>query len=76
MGTKASQLAAGLSYEAYAPTSELVGGGFSSLHTGGANFAFGDGSIRFLSQSISPILYQKLGNRHEGQMLDLDGANF
>ncbi len=51
-------------------------GGFSSAHTGGANFAFGDGSIRFLSQSITPALYQKFGNRHDGQMLDLSNADY
>ena len=51
-------------------------GGFSSFHTGGANFAFGDGSIRFLSQSISPALFQKFGNRHDGLMLDLDGQDW
>ncbi len=48
-------------------------GGFSSFHTGGANFAFGDGSIRFISQSIQQALFQKFGNRHDGQMLDMDG---
>jgi len=54
----------------------LLVGGFSSFHTGGANFAFGDGSIRFLSQSIRPALFQKLGNRHDGQMLDLTEDDF
>ena len=54
----------------------LLVGGFSSSHTGGANFAFGDGSIRFLSQSISPALFQKFGNRHDGLMLDLSNADF
>ena len=54
----------------------LLVGGFGSFHTGGANFAFGDGSIRFISQSISPVLFQKLGDRHDGQMLDLGDADF
>ena len=54
----------------------LLVGGFSSFHTGGANFAFGDGSIRFISQSISPVLFQKLGDRHDGQMLDLGVEDF
>ena len=60
------------------PTSNdlLLVGGFSSFHTGGVNFAFGDGSIRFISQSIRPALLQKLGNRHDGKMLDLDGNDF
>lgn len=54
----------------------LLVGGFSSFHTGGANFAFGDGSIRFLSQNIDPVLFQKLGNRQDGQMLDLGEYDF
>lgn len=54
----------------------LFVGGFGSFHTGGANFAFGDGSIRFLSASISQTLFQKLGHRSDGQMLDLDGQDF
>ena len=59
------------------PNSSLLQvGGFGSFHTGGANFAFGDGSIRFLSQSISPALFQKFGNRHDGQMLDLSNADY
>ena len=53
-------------------TNLLFVGGFSSQHTGGANFAFGDGSVRFLSAGINLALYQKLGHRNDGKMLDLD----
>ncbi len=41
---------------------------FWSLHTGGANFAFADGSVRFLSYSISPLLPQ-LASRNGGEVV-------
>ena len=44
-------------------------GGFSSYHTGGANFAFADGSVRFLSYSIKEELLKQLGNRADGELL-------
>ena len=52
------------------PKPEDFVGGFSSFHTGGANFAFGDGSVRFISQSISSNVFQCLGNRADGTVLD------
>jgi prepilin-type N-terminal cleavage/methylation domain-containing protein/prepilin-type processing-associated H-X9-DG protein len=51
------------------PDARFVGG-FGSDHTGGAQFAFADGSIRFLSQSISPDVLRRLGNRADGELLD------
>ena len=44
-------------------------GGFSSFHPGGANFALGDGSVRFLSETIEPELYQQLANRADGKLM-------
>lgn len=44
-------------------------GGFSSYHTGGAQFGMGDGSVRFISQNINEIVYQALANRHDGQLI-------
>jgi prepilin-type N-terminal cleavage/methylation domain-containing protein/prepilin-type processing-associated H-X9-DG protein len=45
--------------------------GFKSRHPGGANFAFVDGSIHFLSQGIDHQVYQYLGCRNDGQPVTL-----
>jgi prepilin-type N-terminal cleavage/methylation domain-containing protein/prepilin-type processing-associated H-X9-DG protein len=49
-----------------------VADGFKSRHPGGANFAFVDGSIHFLSQGIDHRVYQYLGCRNDGQVASLD----
>lgn len=49
---------------------DLVGG-FSSAHPGGANFVFGDGSVRFLSESIDRRVFQCLGNRADEEMVEV-----
>lgn len=41
--------------------------GFSSRHSGGANFVFADGSVHFLAQSINHMTYNQLGCRNDGQ---------
>jgi prepilin-type processing-associated H-X9-DG protein len=38
----------------------------ASTHTGGGNFSFGDGSCRFISETISTDVYQDLSNRNSG----------
>lgn len=41
---------------------------FGSMHTGGAQFAYADGSVHFISQSVSPITYNALGTRSNGEV--------
>jgi prepilin-type N-terminal cleavage/methylation domain-containing protein/prepilin-type processing-associated H-X9-DG protein len=47
-------------------------GGYGSRHPGGANCAFGDGSVRFLKSSIAPGVLRLLGNRADGEFIDAD----
>ena len=55
-----------------AGTDDTLVGGFSSYHPSGANFAFGDGSVRYISEMVSMTVYEQLGNRRDGQLLDFD----
>lgn len=50
--------------------SDIVVGGYSSRHPGGANFAFGDGHVAFLSETIQTTSYQRLGHRADGELED------
>jgi len=43
-----------------------VSWGFKSKHSGGANFLFGDGSVRFIRETIDHRTYQLLGCRNDG----------
>jgi prepilin-type N-terminal cleavage/methylation domain-containing protein/prepilin-type processing-associated H-X9-DG protein len=47
-------------------------GSFASHHPGGANFLFGDGSVRFIKATISPVVYSLLANRADGEAVDAD----
>jgi len=55
----------------------LFVGGFGSPHLGGvAQFTFGDGSVRVLSDTISPGLLKQLGHRADGQLLKTQDLNW
>jgi prepilin-type processing-associated H-X9-DG protein len=45
---------------------------FGSLHTGGANFAFADGSVKFITDSVnnSPLVLPALCSRAGGEPID------
>jgi prepilin-type N-terminal cleavage/methylation domain-containing protein/prepilin-type processing-associated H-X9-DG protein len=44
---------------------------FGSSHAGGFNVVLADGSVRTLGYSIDPLVFQYLGNRSDGQVIDL-----
>ncbi|MFV0444542.1 MAG: DUF1559 domain-containing protein [Planctomycetaceae bacterium] len=45
--------------------------GFRSRHAGGAQFAFGDGVVRFLSENVDHTSYQRMGGKADGQPVNL-----
>jgi prepilin-type N-terminal cleavage/methylation domain-containing protein/prepilin-type processing-associated H-X9-DG protein len=45
---------------------------FRSYHPGGANFLFGDGSVRFLKATINMSTYQALSTRSLGEVISSD----
>ncbi len=44
---------------------------FGSMHTGGCNVGLTDGSVRFLSESISAITFNAMGSRAGGEIATL-----
>ncbi len=44
-------------------------GGFGSLHPGGANFAFADGSVHFIKTTTPLNILQRMLNRADGELI-------
>ncbi|WP_435017473.1 DUF1559 domain-containing protein [Tundrisphaera sp. TA3] len=45
---------------------------YRSRHPGGVNFLFGDGSVRFIKDSINETVYQALATRAGGEVVSAD----
>jgi prepilin-type N-terminal cleavage/methylation domain-containing protein/prepilin-type processing-associated H-X9-DG protein len=44
----------------------------SSNHPGGCNFAFSDGSVRFIKDSVNMLTYESLGTKAGGEVISAD----
>ena len=51
------------------PDHRLAVGGFGSNHPSGCFFAFGDGSVRFLSAAIDAITFARYANRADRKFI-------
>jgi prepilin-type processing-associated H-X9-DG protein/prepilin-type N-terminal cleavage/methylation domain-containing protein len=56
------------------PTKWMYCYGFKSRHPGGGNFAFADGSVRFLKDEIAQGTYKALSSRAGGEIVSGDGS--
>lgn len=45
--------------------------GARSMHPGGVNAAMGDGSVRFVPETVDLLTWQRLGNARDGQVVTL-----
>jgi len=53
----------------YDPTDLNEDCGFGSYHAGGAQFAFGDGRVEFLSEDMDLTVYRAISTREKGEIV-------
>jgi prepilin-type N-terminal cleavage/methylation domain-containing protein/prepilin-type processing-associated H-X9-DG protein len=59
-------------YNSYFPLYEQRVNSFGSQHAGGVNFALGDGSVRFVKNSLPQSMLKLFCVRNDGQVVSLD----
>jgi prepilin-type N-terminal cleavage/methylation domain-containing protein len=66
----AAQIANAPYPECFAKNNWNFSWGFRSQHAGGAQFLFGDGATKMLSEAIDHTVYQRLGGKADGMVVD------
>jgi len=56
----------------FAYANSYVSRSFSSMHPGGTNVGFADGSVKFLKETINQRVYNALGSRKGGEVVSAD----
>jgi prepilin-type processing-associated H-X9-DG protein len=57
----------------HTPNSHGAGAdGFWSRHPGGCSFLFGDGSVRFVKETIAPMVFEGLASRAGGEVISTE----
>ena len=54
------------------PSGQAHADQYWSLHPGGANFRFADGSVRFIKEQVGFKVFQSLATRNGGEVLSSD----
>jgi prepilin-type processing-associated H-X9-DG protein len=44
---------------------------FGAAHPGAFNAAFGDGSVRSINYDVDPVVFDHIGDRRDGEVVDL-----
>ena len=55
--------------------SEFDAFNFGAAHPGAFNAAFGDGSVRTINYDIDPVLFDSIGDRRDGEVVDLSALS-
>jgi prepilin-type N-terminal cleavage/methylation domain-containing protein/prepilin-type processing-associated H-X9-DG protein len=50
--------------------SELDAYNFGAAHPGAFNAAFGDGSVRTINYDVDPVVFDRIGDRRDGEVVD------
>jgi len=76
IGGSSTLFTTGCPYPVDSKTYPLMNNGYfpspGSDHAGGANYGLGDGSVRFIKNTVNARTFHRLGNRADGELVSAD----